>query len=62
MPESRNITPIVITIPITVLSGYLTSKMPAAIAARARKKELCSIFMLYLYYFFVANVLIFGEK
>ena len=45
MPETRNSTPMAIVIPLTVLSGFLMSIVPTAMAQTARNTELCSIFM-----------------
>jgi len=49
-PDRANSTPMVITMPVTVLSGYLMSNTPTAMAVRARKKELCRIFMMMFFY------------
>jgi hypothetical protein len=45
-PERKNSTPIATVIQVTVLSGYLMSKMPTAMAQMARKTELCNIFII----------------
>lgn len=44
-PEIRNIIPMAMVIPRTVLSGLLMSKIPVMMAQTARNKELLNIFM-----------------
>lgn len=44
-PEIRNIIPMAMVIPRTVLLGLLMSKIPVMMVQTARNKELLNIFM-----------------
>ena len=46
IPERKNRTPMATVIQVTVLSGYLISRIPTAMAEMARNTELCNIFII----------------
>jgi hypothetical protein len=56
MPERKNSTPMATVIHVTVLSGYLMSSIPTAMAQMARKNELCNIFIMGLNSIFAAKI------